>query len=241
MVRVLGIATSGAFISVAVTEDHRLLAEVTVRSHMDTLRDLVPTVDRVLKTAGCTLPSIQLIAVTTGPGSWTSLRIVVGTAKTLAQATGIPLVGVVTFDALAANARFVSLPVWCAVDARQGKVVAARFDCSGASPQRIGSYCIMPVGELLECDGPQLYLGDIGEKLRSCAQWNPSKHLTGSSSWDLVNAWSVCEIALQRYLSVGPDDALALAPSYMVSATPEARWELEHGAPQETGKKVGER
>jgi tRNA threonylcarbamoyladenosine biosynthesis protein TsaB len=62
---------------------------------------LVPLIKEIVIESGRSIPDIGAIAVSKGPGSFTGLRIGVSTAKGMAYALGIPLVGVETFEALA--------------------------------------------------------------------------------------------------------------------------------------------
>lgn len=64
-------------------------------------RDLIGAIDGVLREAGWELRELDGIGAGTGPGSWTSLRVGLSTAKTLAQAWDIPLAGVPSFDGVA--------------------------------------------------------------------------------------------------------------------------------------------
>ena len=64
-------------------------------------RELVGRIAQVLENAGWKMDDVDAVAVGLGPGSWTSLRVVLATAKTLAQARGWKLCGVPTFDAVA--------------------------------------------------------------------------------------------------------------------------------------------
>jgi len=66
-------------------------------------RSLVAAIDAVIRRADWTLDDIEALAVGIGPGSWTSLRVALSTAKTLAQARGWRLAGIPTFDAMAAS------------------------------------------------------------------------------------------------------------------------------------------
>ena len=81
-----------------------LHALATIAEPRALARDLIATIDRVLDAAGWTIADLDLIVTGLGPGSWTSLRVGLTTAKTLAQAHTIPLVGVPSFDALGAAA-----------------------------------------------------------------------------------------------------------------------------------------
>ena len=95
--------------------------------------------------SGCTIAEVDRIAVDIGPGLFTGLRVGVATAKALAQALGIGVLGVSSLDVLAAaaaepfgpgaGARVVSV-----VDARRGEVFAAsyRFDRGRATGHGAG-------------------------------------------------------------------------------------------------------
>jgi len=68
---------------------------------------LIPMMMDVLAQAGVTLPEVDAYAVTTGPGTFTGLRVGLSTIRALAQVSGKPAIGVDTFEALA-----------CGIDAR---------------------------------------------------------------------------------------------------------------------------
>lgn len=69
-------------------------------------RELIGRIDAVLRDASWNLDAVDAFAVGLGPGSWTSLRVVLATAKTLTQTRGWKLCGVPTFDAIARAAAF---------------------------------------------------------------------------------------------------------------------------------------
>jgi tRNA threonylcarbamoyladenosine biosynthesis protein TsaB len=93
---------------------------------------LLPLADRLLERAGIELAAVELIAVGLGPGTFTGLRIGIATARGLAQALSIPIVGVSTLQSLALSTRAraaggepdVVAPV---LDARRGEVFAAAW------------------------------------------------------------------------------------------------------------------
>ena len=134
--RVLAIDTALSACSVAVvdTDDDAGPAHVAsilmARGHAEAL---MPEVARVLESAGG-LSSIQRIAVTVGPGSFTGLRVGLSCARALALGAGIPIVGVTTLSALVAPLLVrddgVS-PVAAAIDARHGRVFFQAFAADG--------------------------------------------------------------------------------------------------------------
>lgn len=93
---------------------------------------LMPLVAEVIAEAGVGLSAVDRIAVTTGPGSFTGIRVAVAAARGLALALGRPAIGVGSLEAL-----FQSLserpagPVLAAVDARRGEIYAALFEADG--------------------------------------------------------------------------------------------------------------
>ena len=116
------------------------LAEVSRETGLAHGAELLSLVDECLHAAGADLEDVAGIAVSSGPGSFTGLRVALATGKGLAFAGGIPLVGVPTLEALAATL----LPGWalrdpapsppaadaliaCCLDARKGELYAATF------------------------------------------------------------------------------------------------------------------
>lgn len=101
--RVLAIDSSGLIATVAVVEDEQTIAEYTVNYKKTHSQTLLPMIDEVKKMIDLDLSSIDAIAVSGGPGSFTGLRIGSATAKGLGLALGKPLIHVPTVDALAYN------------------------------------------------------------------------------------------------------------------------------------------
>ncbi len=90
---------------------------------------LLPLAARALERRGLTFAALDRIAVGTGPGTFTGLRIGIATARALAQATGAALVGVSTLRVLAHGARDeADGPVMSVLDARRGEAFVAAYD-----------------------------------------------------------------------------------------------------------------
>ena len=94
MSAVLGIVTAGPVAAAVVSDGGEFAAE----SGLQALRGTLVCVIEALHKATLTLDDIALIAVCTGPGSFTGLRIGVALAKSIAQARGIALAGVSSYD-----------------------------------------------------------------------------------------------------------------------------------------------
>lgn len=101
---ILAIETTGAFASVALMEDDRIIAHISGNDRFSHLQNLMPQVDAVIKESKLSLGDVNGIAVSCGPGSFTGIRIGVSSARALSQVLGIPCIPVSSLAALAMRA-----------------------------------------------------------------------------------------------------------------------------------------
>lgn len=99
--KILAIDSSGLVASIAVTEDDRLVAEYTIDYKKTHSQTLLPMLDEVKRMVELDLSTIDAIAVSAGPGSFTGLRIGSATAKGIAEALDKPIAEIPTMDAMA--------------------------------------------------------------------------------------------------------------------------------------------
>jgi tRNA threonylcarbamoyladenosine biosynthesis protein TsaB len=99
---------------------------------------LMPLIARVIKEAGIGFASLDRIAVTTGPGSFTGLRVGLSAARGIALAANRPVVGLTTLTAYAAPVvgRNAEQPVISVIDARHGQVYFQVVSGNGGSLMR---------------------------------------------------------------------------------------------------------
>jgi tRNA threonylcarbamoyladenosine biosynthesis protein TsaB len=124
---VLGIDTAGPASGVALVEERQVLAALFVRQPSAFSRLLLPSIDRLLVWTGYTLADLTGIVVNVGPGVFTGLRIGLATAQGLALASGKPLVGCSTFEALLALVPYWEGAICPVIEARRGEVYAALY------------------------------------------------------------------------------------------------------------------
>lgn len=133
---IAGIDCTGETFSVALVRGGEVLAEAGGLSPRSHLRLLLPALVECAARAGVSLRSLEAVAVTTGPGSFTGLRLGIVTARTIAQVLGCPVVPVSTLEALALNVP--SAPrVVAALDARRGEIFAGSFAVSAGIASRL--------------------------------------------------------------------------------------------------------
>ena len=159
--KILAIDTSTPSGSIALLEDDQLIAESTTCIQKTHAERLLPSIKTLLDNIGIKPEDIDGFALTTGPGSFTGLRIGLSTIKGLSWSLNKPVVGVSTLEALAMNIPYSDKPVCPMLDARKKEVYAAVYKCNNNLPE-----CIMPDTALSpdnlinKIKEPTIFLGD---------------------------------------------------------------------------------
>ncbi|MCF6264986.1 MAG: tRNA (adenosine(37)-N6)-threonylcarbamoyltransferase complex dimerization subunit type 1 TsaB [Desulfuromusa sp.] len=161
-IKILAVDSSSLTGSVSLCQDESLVAEslLNVRStHSETL---LKQIDLLLIEAGWQLEDLDLLAVVTGPGSFTGLRIGIATIKGLAQVLNKPAVPVSTLQTIAMNLPLSPVPVCAFLDARKKEVYSQLFDWHHtAGPVALGEPSVLPPERLLmEITGKVALVGD---------------------------------------------------------------------------------
>lgn len=128
--RLLAFDTAAAACSVAVMEDGALRAHRLVEMARGHAEALLPMIAETLAEAGLGYRDLDRLAVTVGPGAFTGLRIGLAAARGLALATGLPVVGVTTFEAIAHGAA-ADLPGLIVAETKRADVYAQPFAAPG--------------------------------------------------------------------------------------------------------------
>lgn len=124
---ILGIETATAHVSVALGGHEGVIAAFELardRRHAETL---APAIQFIAAQADVTLAEVGVIAVDIGPGLFTGMRVGLATAKALAQALRVPMIGLSSLDLLAFPLRQRDDVIVPVVDARKGEVFYAMY------------------------------------------------------------------------------------------------------------------
>ena len=160
----LAMDTATTQVGVAVGRDGRVLGELRIDGGRRHAEELVPAIAALATQTGITLDAVVAIAVGTGPGLYTGLRVGVTTARTLAQVLDVPVVGIPSLDLVAYPWRMTNRQVVALVDARRKEVFAARYWPVPGGIQRDGDYTVESpdaVAAALEASGVEsLLVGD---------------------------------------------------------------------------------
>lgn len=244
---ILAIETTGAFASVALMEDDRLMGHVKGNDRFSHLQNLMPQVEEVTRNNQLQIGDIDAIAVSCGPGSFTGIRIGVSSARALAQILDIPCVAVSSLEALAMRAagteaditadaedRVLICPI---LDARRSQVYGGGYYLENGFPKeeiKAGPYTIEEFLEKAVRYERILLLGDAadvcGEKIKLL---RPEGTETAPEDIRYQDAVTVAELGRKLLAETGGVKYSDVKPEYMRIA--EAERKLREKQAQQKG------
>lgn len=210
--KTLAFDTSTEALCVAVTDGPRTL--VNLRSpfrarHSDAL---APALEAALAKAKMRPEDVRLVAVGTGPGSFTGLRIGVAAAKVLAYALGAKIVGVPSLEAAARPLLALSERVLVVLDARRGEFYAALAERGKAARP---PFLTTPEALVRSVKKPVLVAGAAAALCRAEAERAGNANLSFHEGETLPDAGEIAAIALERASAGRFDDPFRLEPLYL--------------------------
>lgn len=230
---VLGVETSTMQGGVALVDEDGLRSEYTLNVEATHSERLLPAIDRMLQEAGVGLRDLSGLAVSIGPGSFTGLRIGLSTVKGLAYATGLPVVGVPTLEALAWSVAFARAQICPVLDARKEEVYAALFRHEGDALVRImEDSALAPEALCAKIRRPTIFLGDAlavyGDLFRRLLA---ERMLLPPASQRGARPACVAERGRERLLRGERDPVASLVPRYLRPSEAELRWRRKFSGP----------
>jgi len=215
---ILALSTSTPQFGAAVLSEEGIVqAEFSVGVGRKHFRGFMPAVDFVLAASRAAPEDLTAIAVASGPGSFTGLRVGIAAAKGMAHGIGIPVIGVSSLAALARRIPFSDLPVCAMLDSRRGEFFYAlfAFESSGAMKRLCEDACVREddLPEIIR--SPTLVIGNDAHRQAPVIRrvlgdralptplefWNPSASAVGV-------------LGLERYRRGETDSLRDLVPAY---------------------------
>jgi tRNA threonylcarbamoyladenosine biosynthesis protein TsaB len=211
--KILALETSGTGGSVAALSGNEVLRELLLDPALRSAKSLAPAIRELLSQVGWHPRELELIALPTGPGSFTGLRVGVMTAKTLAYATGAQVLGLGTLEVIAQQAPPIVEPLVVVLDAQRKQLFVQSFARDGQQRWRaITAVSIENIDEWLV----SLQFGTVvtGPPLGRLRGRLPTGVSTADPSlWD-PRASTVGRLAAERFAAGMHDDVWSLAPNY---------------------------
>lgn len=232
---ILGIDTTTLVGSIGLIDDEKgVLGEYTLNIKRTHSERLMPAISCLLSDVGVAIDDLDLVSVSKGPGSFTGVRIGVTTAKSLAQALGKPLVGVVSLDVLAHNLVNVQGLICPILDARKQEVYTACYQAEGTGKlEKLMDYSALGIEALLaelNKSGQRVYFLGDGVKVYSnkLQEALGSRYCEIASSFLLPRGTIVAELGLLEWKK-NPGNFLSVQPFYLRKSEAELAWEKKQG------------
>lgn len=231
---ILALDTATLVSSVALALPDKLVAELSLQAKKTHSELLMPHIGQIISIAGVEKKEIRAIAVSIGPGSFTGLRIGLATAKALAYALDIPIIGVPTLAAIANNCPVPGAMLSPLLDAQKGNVYQAIYTWDGGGLSEVEPPRVISLANALKNlenygkpavvmgEGAAMYREDILSFGGSVGIAEPHVAVPRAASSAML---------AHRMLEQGilPQNVMNLEPLYIRRSEAEELWERRHG------------
>ncbi len=235
MMKILGIDASGLSASVAILEGEKLVAEYTINNKLTHSQTLMPMIAEISKMVKLDLATLDAIGVTSGPGSFTGLRISSGTAKGMALGLDIPIVGIPTLDAIAHNIPYTNHRICPIMDARRNHLYTALYEWEDNILNRLTDHMVIPVKDIIKNlqkenkkvifmgDGIDVYREEMKDALGELAYFAPP-------GLKLQRGATVATLAMEKFKAGETTSHMDFAPTYLRPSQAEREYKERHQA-----------
>jgi tRNA threonylcarbamoyladenosine biosynthesis protein TsaB len=226
--RLLALDTSTRTVGLAIYDGIQVLAESTWVSHDHHTVELAPAIADALKKCGLSTSDLGALAVASGPGSFTGLRIGMALAKGIALVQHIPLIGIPSLDILAASQPPSSLPLVALLRTGRGRLAAGWYLCGadhrgggehrgqGAEWQPVSQVEVLTPQELAQrIQTPTMVCGELTVEERQLLARKHKNVILASPALSLRRPSYLAELAWKRWQVGQIDDPATLAPTYL--------------------------
>jgi tRNA threonylcarbamoyladenosine biosynthesis protein TsaB len=224
IMKVLGIETSCLVGNIAICDGNRVVARKSYGKNFSHGKEIVSTIELLFNEIKWDPSNIDLIAVSTGPGSYTGLRVGVTCAKTLAYGLGKPVIDVPTLDVLVENVKDNSAKTICPVlDAKRKSVYACIYDRSNNESRKTTDFLIISPDSLIDILPESTII--FGDGIAPYREIFSQKNLTivEDEKLCIADAADVARLGLERYEQGIRCEINALAPLYLRKSEAEER------------------
>lgn len=235
MAKILSLETSTTVCSVALHEDENLLSVAEVHQQYSHAAKLAVLIDEVMRLAAIELKDVNAIAVSSGPGSYTGLRIGTSTAKGLCYALAIPLIAIGTLELLTAQVSKVNVSrAWLCpmIDARRMEVYCRISDANNNLVQSVEAKVIDEKSfEAHLKASPIIFFGNGAEKCKAVIKHNNAFFISGITP----SAAHLGHMAMVKYQRNEFEDLVLFEPFYLKEFKVKKSRNLIHVDPNKIG------
>jgi tRNA threonylcarbamoyladenosine biosynthesis protein TsaB len=232
-VLILGIETATVQAGCAIGGHEGVLALAQSARGKRHAESIVPQIQFITEQAKVDLSEISIVAVDIGPGLFTGMRVGIATAKALAHALGVPMIGVASLDLVAFPVRFTQRLIAAAIDARRGELYYAFYRQVPGGIQRLGEHSIGTpddlASELLAVGEDVLLVGDGAHRYFETFD-GLSKVELADVGFSYPSAASLVQLAHAQGLREQFSQPSEVEPLYLRKPDAEINWVTREGA-----------
>jgi len=213
----LAIDTSTRNVGIAIYDGSQVLSETIWASQDYHTVELAPAIAETLSRAGLEIQNLKLLAVATGPGSFTGLRIGLAVAKGIALACHLPIIGISTLDIVAESQPVSSeVPLAAVLQAGRGRLAVGWYSASNGNWQLNPPIKIMDAVSLSRhIHEPTLVCGELTEEQQHALARKYKNVILASPAHSVRRPSLLAELAWKRWMSGDIDDPATLSPTYL--------------------------
>jgi tRNA threonylcarbamoyladenosine biosynthesis protein TsaB len=213
----LAIDTSTRNVGIAVYDGVQVLSETIWTSQDYHTVELAPAIADILTRAGLKIQDIKLLAVASGPGSFTGLRIGLAVAKGIALAGHLPMIGIPTLDIVAESQPIsAGIPLAAVLQAGRGRLAVGWYTVSD------GHWQLKPPIEIMDAlrlthmiNEPTLVCGELTEEQQRTLARKYKNVILASPAHAIRRPSLLAELAWKRWQAGEVDDPASLSPAYL--------------------------
>lgn len=222
---ILAIDTSNQLLGVALLKNDQVIGEVITNVAKNHSVRLMPAIEQLMKEVAMAPGELDKIVVAEGPGSYTGVRIGVTTAKSLAWALNIPIVGISSLEVLAYQGKFFNGFICPFFDARRGLVFTGVYQWRSDQLVIVHDERNMPMLDAL---------AKLAEQGREVLFLSPDIAIHHEAIVDILGKLAIIpekiyHLARPEHLALAgleksPDQTHTITPNYLRLAEAEANW-----------------
>ncbi len=223
---VLGIDTSRTVTSVVVARRAEVLASLAQGRSASSSVAVLSLIGDALSQCGLTIDKIGFIAVAVGPGSFTGLRVGLGTALGLAHARGLKVMGIGSLDAMArSQAGWDGGYIVPVESSRKGEIYTALYVMENNVVKKLTDEMALAPEELAAMiDGPARFVGNASMPYEDIFRGEIKSEIEFANAPVESFAEGLARIALERFEIEGVGEGV-ISPRYIRRSQAEVNWE----------------
>lgn len=212
----LAVDTSTRTIGVALYDGVQVLSEMVWVSDLYHTVELAPTVQSLMDRTGVNSNDLNVVAVATGPGSFTGLRIGLAFAKGMALAKHLEIIGVPTLDILAASQPVSKMPMAAVLHAGRGRLAVQWYKNSSNSWKPVKGVQVQTSKDLAaQINKPTIVCGELTAEEQRIFRRKRKNVILHSPAQCLRRPSFLAELGWKRWRKGESDDPAVISPIYL--------------------------